>query len=346
MYWYLTNKKAKLNQLVAGVVNVVSVVLLFGIFAVIFSSTNAEIQASDVDIPAGESENSETETVYDPARDESIAEEDLEENSDLSPDGESSANTNLVTDYIFERSEFQEEIAEVKRSLNGQLAEYRTAEQEFGILRGQFSQLNTLSSLEAAVQATRNVMEIRATVLRTYLTLLRLELLNTTGVKLEYREYSLDEIERLDTALIRHIDQTRLSLDRDAIRQTADDFVPLAEEIQEHISFTRQVLQLGRYQAVYDSTSSLIATIQKQSENPESDNAIIITPQDERALGQVLNRLDGVNETLVEADVVVTEAMLPDARNRSVQIEKNISTAYAELRQVYRFLDELLQNYR
>jgi hypothetical protein len=337
MHWYLTKQKTKLTQIIAVFVNVLTLALFFGIFTLIFSSTHADIQASDLDFSAEESSTTEAET---------IVEEDLEKNDDLTIDGAATTPGNLVTDYIFERSEFQEEIAEVKRSLNGQLAEYRQAEQEFSILRGQFAQLNTLSSLESAVQATRNVMEKRATVLRTYLTVLRLELLNTTGVKLEYREYSLDEIERLDTALIRHIDQARVSLDRDAIRQTADDFVPLAEEIQEHITFTRQVLQLGRYQAVYDSTASLIATIEKQAEDPDSDNAIIITPQDERALGQVLNRLNGVDETLKQADVSVSEAMLPDARSRSIQIEKNISTAYAELRQVYRFLDELLQNYR
>lgn len=336
MYWYLTKQNNRLSLFLTGMVNALTVVLLFGIFAFIFSSTNSEIQASDID-----ADNTEFATIATPADSEQETTESLDQTLI-----ETNSDDNLLTDYIFERPELQDEIAEVKRTLNGQLAEYRQAEQEFSILRGQFLQLNTLSSLEAAVQATRNVMEKRAEVLRSYLTLLRLEVLNTTGIKLEYRDFTIDEINRLDTALIRHIDQARVSLDRDAIRQTADDFAPLAVEIQAHMNFTRQVLQLGRYQAVYDSTESLIETIQRQSQDPASDNAIIVTPQDERALGQIINRLNDVNESLQLADQSVSQAVQPDARNRGVQVERNISKMYADLRQVYRFLDELLQSYR
>lgn len=316
MHWYLTTQKNSLSAFLVGVFNTATVVLLFGTFVLIFSSTNTVIQASDVDVAIQEEEQ--------------VTQE----------------NPSLITDIIFESSELRDEIAEVKRSLNGQLTEYRQAEQNFNIMRGQFVQLNTLSSLESAVQATRNVMEKRATVLRTYLTLLRLESLNTTGVKLEYREYLISEINRLDTALIRHTDQARVSLDRDSITKTADDFEPLAEELQTFISLARQVLQLGRYQAVYDSTSSVIKSIQEQSEDPTSKNAILVTPQDERAYGQIVNRMSDVNETLTLADKEIFEEIKPDSRGRGVQIENSISSAYAEFRQVFRFLDELLQNYR
>lgn len=344
MYWYLTQQNNRLSQFLTGIVNTLSVVVLFSIFALIFTSTNLEILASDVGFFSEETKETNVTNV---TKQTNEINETQETQESVEPQNESSQDTvGLITDLVFEKPELQDEIAEVKRTLNGQLAEYRQAEQEFSILRGQFAQLNTLSSLEAAIKATRKVMEKRAEVLRTYLNLLRLESLNTTGVKLEYREYVIDQINRLDTALIRHIDQARVSLDRDAIRQTADDFDPLAVEIQTIVALTRQILQLGRYQALYDSTESLIETIQRQSQDPTGDNAIIVTPQDERALGQIISRLKDVNETLDLADQSVTLAIQPKSRNRSVQIEKNISTVYAKLRQVYRFLDELLQNYR
>lgn len=259
--------------------------------------------------------------------------------------------TTLQTDeapvFIFEKPELQEEIAEVRRTLNGQLTEYRQAEQRFSVARNQYNQLNTLSSLEAAIQATKDVMSVRASVLQTYLTLLRLELLNTSGLRLEYREYAMTENEQLSAALLRHLDQVQTSLERAAIAQVADDFELLASRMQRHIMYTRSVLKLARYQAIVDSTDSLLDTIVEQSQDPEDPRAIIVTPQDERAFRQVKTKLDEVKLLLSEVDGQVQLAMNPEARTREreLSIDPAIARMYAELRQVYRFLDELIKNF-
>lgn len=249
-----------------------------------------------------------------------------------------------ITQLIFEKEELQDDIAEVRRSLNGQLAEYRLAEQDFIIKKGQFEQLNTLSSLEAAVQSTREVMAKRAQVLQSYLTLLRLEVLNSSGLRLEYREFALDQNEQLELELEDHLSQLEASVDRDSIRITTGNFELLAPKIQEHIGFTRQILQLARYQSVFDATEALVNRILDDSNDPNNPDSIISTAQDRRAVEQIVNALDTVDVALSDSDDQIATYINPESRRRQISIGDNIETAYGGMRQVFRFLNELVTN--
>lgn len=243
---------------------------------------------------------------------------------------------------VFQNPELRDDIAEVRRTMNGQLAEYRTAAQAFTIAQGQFKQLNTLSSLESAIQATRLVYEKRAAVLRTYLELLRLELLNTNGVDPQFEEYALVGIEKLDAGLQRHIDQTRLSLDRQSIGLVADQFDELAKELQTHIHITRQVLQLARYQAVSDAFQALLAQIAIESEELENEKRVIQTPQDIRAFEQILIRATDTQSLLDEARSEIEKSTVSSARQADLNIEQFINKSYANFRQTILFIRELL----
>lgn len=246
--------------------------------------------------------------------------------------------------FVFEKDELKEDIAEVKRTLNGQLAEYRQSEQDFRILQGQYFQLNTLSSLEAAIQGTRSVQEKRNQVLGTYLALLTLELNNTAGIKLEYREYVITEIEALELALLRHTDQVRTSLDRVAIAKASSDFELTGQKVQQTIAFARSVLQLARYQALFDSTVSVLENI--RTDDAETSE-YLTTPQDERAFEQIITVMESIEANLLEADTQVLKVITPMERGRatSVSFDKVLSSNYGNFTQVYRYLDELLGNF-
>ena len=250
--------------------------------------------------------------------------------------------------FNFEKAELQDDIAEVKRTLNGQLAEYRQLDQEFTILKGQFFKLNTLSSLEAAVQATRVVQEKRNQVLGTYLALLKLEISSTAGMKPEYAEYSLQEIASLEQALLRHTDQVRLSLDRTASNKSSADFVPIALRVQNTIAFSRASLQLARYQALFDSTVTVLEAIynSKDATAESKQPPILVTPQDQRAFEQILEVMIELEDSLNVADAQVKKVVdSAGTESGNIDIETSISNAYGNFSQVFSFLDELLGSF-
>jgi len=250
--------------------------------------------------------------------------------------------------FIFEKAGLQDDIAETKRTLNGQLAEYRQLDQEFTILKGQFVKLNTLSSLEAAVQATRMVQEKRNQVLATYLSLLKLETNSLAGVKPEYAAYLLKEIESLEQALLRHTDQVRLSLDRSAINKASADFVPIAQQVQNTVAFSRSLLQHARYQALFDSTVAVLESIYTPESAPENTNQqqVIVTPQDQRAFEQILEVMIDLEEELNQAELQIQKVIESgESPKGKIDSDSSISKAYGSFTQVFSFLDELLGVY-
>lgn len=250
--------------------------------------------------------------------------------------------------FIFEKSELQDDIAETKRTLNGQLAEYRQLDQEFTILKGQFVKLNTLSSLEAAVQATRMVQEKRNQVLATYLSLLKLETNSLSGIKPEYAEYLINEIQTLEQALLRHTDQVRLSLDRSAINKASADFIPVAQQVQNTIEFSRSLLQLARYQALFDSTIKVLETIYTPDAAPENTNEqqVIVTPQDQRAFEQILNVMAELEQELNKTDAQIEKVVVSgESPKGGIDMETSLSNVFGSFSQVFGYLDELLGVY-
>ena len=82
---------------------------------------------------------------------------------------------------VFEKPELDDQIADVRATYRSQLEQYRTAERKYVLAKEQYLKLNTLVSLEDAVKATREAMLARDQVLTSYLTLLRLLLIDATG---------------------------------------------------------------------------------------------------------------------------------------------------------------------
>src|SRR3989344_2248308 len=97
---------------------------------------------------------------------------------------------------IFEKPELAAQIIDVTKTYQTQLEEYRRQEQAYILAKDQYFKLQTLVALEGELKATKAALKARDQVLITYLTLLRLELINSTGVALERKQQTLNLIEQ------------------------------------------------------------------------------------------------------------------------------------------------------
>ncbi|MDQ3008729.1 MAG: hypothetical protein M3Q81_03960 [bacterium] len=158
---------------------------------------------------------------------------------------------------IFTKPDVTQEINTLRVTYREQLTTYRNDERLFVIAQGQFSNLNTLVSLETAVKATQSVMKSRVQVLKSYLSLLRLQLISTTGIDLDQKQLILSDLDQTLIALDAHAQVINAATDRAAVNQAADEFATLKPIIDTLSAEGQLLLSLGRMQAVYDNSVAL-----------------------------------------------------------------------------------------
>lgn len=250
------------------------------------------------------------------------------------------AQETVVTDEaIIEKQSLLDEIAEVERTYRGQLAEYRTAADQFNIAKGQFAKLNTLASLEVAVQDGRKALLLRDQVLLTYLKLIELKLLEADGINLEEKEIALERTRALQRDFQAHYDLTNKALDRVAINQVADDFELLSPRISSLANYASELLKLGKLQTVYDHALSLVEKTTPVAE--EGAEPSLKYNEQVRAHTEVQNLMTKISTSLRFGWDEIREARL---KEDPIQIAKSNASVFADLSQVLRFLAEIVKN--
>lgn len=240
---------------------------------------------------------------------------------------------------ISQKQSLLDEIAEVDRTYKGQLAEYRTAADQFNIAKGQFAQLNTLASLEVAVQAGRKALLLRDQVLSTYLKLIELRLFEADGINLEEKALALERAKTLQRDFQAHYDLTNQALDRVALNQVTDDFEVLSPQISSLANYASELLKLGKLQTVYDHALSLV----EKTTPVVADGAEPSLKYNEqvRAHTEVQKLMAKISGSLRLGWDEIREARLKD---EPIQNSKSNASVFADLSQVLRFLAEIVKN--
>lgn len=237
---------------------------------------------------------------------------------------------------ISQKNSIIEEIAEVRRTYKGQLAEYRQSYNQYVISKGQFEQLNTLASLEIAVQDFREVMSLRSQVLLTYLKLIELELLEADGINLEEKTLALDQTKELQRDLRAHKDLVDNAIDRQAVNRVAQDFVLLNPRVINLSNFASSLLKIGKLQTIYDQSVTLVEATdpRNQTDQPSLKLNEMIRAHNEvtSLMGKIETDLDLVWDSIKEARV----------KNDVIDTTKTNLTVYANLSQVLDFLEEIV----
>jgi hypothetical protein len=242
--------------------------------------------------------------------------------------------TQPVRTGISADEQFTLDLAEVKRSYRGQLAEYRTLHQQFVVARQEFQQLGTLSSLEAAVQATQKVLVMRDTVLLSYLKTLEYETRLAEALEPELKESSLFVLSETQKSITRHLEDTQASSDRAAVQRRAVEFESIEELYAFTVGFSKQLLQLGK-----------LRSSQQLAENILADLPIELATQNElqkavrrRSLDQITQGLEGSNASLDEVELVLEESLADASIENTSDLFEEV---YAILQRVTGFLDEV-----
>jgi hypothetical protein len=228
------------------------------------------------------------------------------------------------------------DLAELQRSYRGQLEEYRTLHQQFVVAREEFNQLGTLSSLEAAVQATQKVFIMRDQVLLTYLEILELETRLASALDAQLEEESLFVLEETQKAVTRHLEDTQASTDRASIQERSLEFENIAELYSFSSVFAKQVLQLGTLQESYQQAGAIFEDLPLelvgQTQLEKAARA--------RALEQIEFQLSQAKTLLAEQRLEIIES-LQDVRVSSSDTSNEV---YVVLQRIVGFLDEVHQS--
>lgn len=284
-----------------------------------------------------EMDQNDNDDVFEP---QSLSDFDLEEMLDVSSDEDEEATP--ASRLVMQKERLHAEIEDLKRQLLGQLAQYQQLERRYHISLDQYERLQTLQSIENAVAAAQQAMLSRSQILNTYLSLLRLQLIEAEGIELTHKNRALELIEDDLADLERLTQELDRELDREELNEAADDFEPLGERILETSYYSLNLLSLGRLQSVYDQAYIIH---QKIKEKDTADENFIQRTQRQRALNEVDKLIDQILAQFRELWPDLDPSKYRHTKNHYQRMYRRITgdlnLIYTKLAQLVSYLEEL-----
>lgn len=245
----------------------------------------------------------------------------------------------LAVDATSDTQSLSAELRRLKTQYRGELEEYRRLESQYVVAKQQYVQLQTLSSLEAAVRATQAAMEARDRVLRTYLQILKVSLLQQTGIEVGQKEAALLELDIAIGRVEKHHLLFEKELDKVALAAATTDFEEIGGKIEDTSYKVLSLLAIGKLQSVYDKATVLGSDMKtvlateggalKQSQRQRAFD------ETDRALGDVKTQLQAVQQQLTDHDA-------NQSKSAYEELKDDIRGVYTRLAQVVSFLKELV----
>ncbi len=241
--------------------------------------------------------------------------------------------------FVFEKPELDDQIANVRATYRSQLEQYRTSERQYLLAKEQFLKLNTLASLESAVKATREAMLNRDQVLTSYLTLLRLTLINSTGVNLTQKDPTLKELESALASLDTHTQLVTAASDRYQLTKAAEEFVVIGPRVEAVAYQTLSILTIGNLQSIYDKSLNVNQEIDEVL-NAKSD---VKTPERQRAQTEIKRELAEIQSSFAEVNTMVEKEDRKFTRSFYNRLTQSVGTVYVGLSQTLTHMAEAMK---
>ncbi len=242
-----------------------------------------------------------------------------------------------------------DQLSILKEKYRVQLQTYQSDYQAFLVAKQQYIQLQTLTSLEEAVRATRQVLLSRTDVLITYLTTSRISFDQTTGIELVVKQKELTDLDQLLSDLITYRAHVESALNRAQIAAAVAEFMPLQQRIQTMSGNIQSLIVYGKVQSLYDKTNSVKDEIKVYMNKKETD--ALRLSQKQRGMEEIENTLQNSHGFLQEILLSVHQSILGDQEHQSVggtvsysQISDPLGQAYAGISRTLNFLKEILQS--
>lgn len=252
---------------------------------------------------------------------------------------EATSSGESLEDSIQTRPTQAAQINQLRQVYRGYLEDYRTADRAYQIANEQYLQLKTLVSLETAVTATREAMIARNRVLETYLTILRTQLQDATGVNLDNKTKVLGRLDAMIAELTTLETQIPAAQDRAAVMNMAAEFEVIAPQIEDIAYQTQTLLAAGRLQAVFDKATALGAEVYQAT----SVSGSLRQAERDRAYAEIKTNLAQTRTSIDEADADVGDDKQTFSRSSFSRTLRDLGSAYAGLSQSLSYIQELLR---
>lgn len=241
---------------------------------------------------------------------------------------------------VYQLGSLSKEIRQLKLQYRGELEEYRGLENSYVIAKKQYYKLNTLASLEDLVQKTQAAMDLRAKVLRTYLRLLRLELLSQPGIELPEKKAAEQSLLSAIQKIEQHQQQFEEDLDKPQISQIAEEFETLIDQTEAAAYQTLAAMSIGELQTIHDK--AIVLKSDMEAEIATAGGALK-SAERKRSFDETDRVLNGLK---LEFDAVEEEYSQPSAadyKRTYKTIGKQLSSIHSSLSRALTFLGELLK---
>jgi hypothetical protein len=242
---------------------------------------------------------------------------------------------------IFIRTRETERILELRDLYRDQINVYRDTNRAFEIARAQHQQVDTLQSLEQAVNATRTVMYERSRVLITYLELLREVLNNTAGAELSLKQEILNELVTTIETLKLHQEQIQLGANRNDVARLADEFEPISKTYTQVAYKALSVIRIARIQTVADKAEIIKADIVTIHQAQEAND--LVKSRRDRAYREIDRDLESTKNTLESLNQRVISASASSSLSASFfnRILTDLGPVYAQISRSLNHIREL-----
>lgn len=233
------------------------------------------------------------------------------------------------------------EISKLRQQLLAEIEAYRRADQQFRIAKQQYENLETLKSLEEAVQATKQAMYERSRVLTTYHELLYFTLLDADGVNFAFKDTQVTALETRIEELRAHTAKVEQATSRDDVNALRDEFASLKPLVEDTSFRTMSLIRIGEMQSVYDKSRIILTDLEESLSDAdvsalkkaERERAFAET---DRSLTQLKAEIDTVHQIYATQEDLVR-------KNIYDRILRELSPIYAKLSQNLSYLAELLR---
>lgn len=216
---------------------------------------------------------------------------------------------------------------------------YRNKEREFAIAKQQYTQLQTLASLEAAVQATRNVFIQRNETLTVYLELLEAIIRESDDIDVQSKRKVLELLVLQIEALQRYRARIDTATDRVGVELLADQFDLLSEDVQRTIYMAQSIIVLSNIQSSYESARVLQSEITARIQLEERSS--LQEAEQQRAFDEVERTLLKINNDITALSNEVHEDSFEHGASGYNVVLKKLVVPHTSLVRVQSFFEEL-----
>ena len=232
------------------------------------------------------------------------------------------------------------EMEQLQAQYKSYLSVYRNTSGQYEISVAQYFQLETLASLEKAIQDIRQVMVARNQVLDTYVKILRLELTDTHGPTLSDKQQAITDLEAIEVKIADYQLKVEASIDRPGIESRIAEFETLGLEIQSASYQALSLISFGRLQTNYDQTQSFMSVVEEKIGERNSGNLLA---EKKRAKEEILTKLGQIKQELEKSYQKVHPQSESFSQGNYNSLLSELESIYVQLVQVDNYLEEVLR---